>query len=82
MTMPKKPRIIFQNIFLFLILSKLIISQNITLYTIADYVGDQVKVMEREKCEKWEWFSWNNLPKPLFLPIQNLLKQGFNPFKK
>ena len=35
--------------------------------------------MEPEKCEKWEWFEWNNLPEPLFLPIQNLLKQKFNP---
>ena len=54
----------------------------ITLYVIADYASGQTKIMEPKKCEKWEWFSWNNLPKPLFLPIQNLLKQGFNPFKK
>jgi len=35
--------------------------------------------MEPEKCEKWEWFSWNNLPSNLFLPTLNLIKNGFNP---
>jgi len=33
------------------------------------------KVMEPNKCEKWEWFDLDKLPSPLFLPAQNLLKQ-------
>jgi 8-oxo-dGTP diphosphatase len=37
--------------------------------------------MEPEKCEGWEWFEWDQLPRPLFLPIENLLKQSFDPFK-
>jgi len=37
--------------------------------------------MEPEKCEKWEWFKWDKLPQPLFLPVKNAIKQGFNPFK-
>lgn len=48
---------------------------------LADYDSGEVKIMEPEKCEQWEWFDWNNLPKPLFLPAQNLLKQKYNPFK-
>ncbi|MFH1620774.1 MAG: NUDIX hydrolase [Patescibacteria group bacterium] len=52
----------------------------ITIFMLADYASDEVRVMEPEKCERWEWFTWDNLPQPLFLPIQNLLKQGFNPF--
>jgi len=52
----------------------------VTLFVIADYSSGKVKVMEPEKCEKWEWFKWDKLPKPLFIPIQNLLKQKFNPF--
>jgi len=36
--------------------------------------------MELEKCEQWKWFEWKNLPQPLFIPIQNLLKQDFDPF--
>jgi len=54
----------------------------ITLFMVADYDSGEVKIMEPEKCEKWEWFDWENLPEPLFIPLQNLRKQGFNPFKK
>ncbi|MEK6908812.1 MAG: NUDIX hydrolase [Nanoarchaeota archaeon] len=52
----------------------------ITLFLIGDYVSGEVRIMEPEKCEEWKWFSWNQLPKPLFLPIENLLKKGFSPF--
>lgn len=53
----------------------------VTLYMISDFAAGEVRIMEPDKCEKWEWFDWHNLPQPLFLPIQNLLKQNFNPFK-
>ncbi len=53
----------------------------VTLYVISDYDSGEVRVKEPEKCERWEWFEWDKLPSPLFLPIQNLLKQGYNPFK-
>jgi 8-oxo-dGTP diphosphatase len=51
----------------------------ITLFIIADYDSGQLKTMEPEKCSEWNWFSWRKLPQPLFLPIRNLIKQGFNP---
>ena len=54
----------------------------ITLFVLADYDSGEVRAMEPEKCEKWEWFGWENLPEPLFIPLQNLKKQGFSPFKK
>jgi len=53
----------------------------ITLFVIADYDSGNVNIKEPEKCERWEWFYWGKLPKPLFLPIENLLKQRFDPFK-
>jgi 8-oxo-dGTP diphosphatase len=40
------------------------------------------KVMEPNKCLKWDWFTWDNLPKPLFLPLENLKKTNFNPIKE
>jgi len=46
------------------------------------YNGGEVKVMESEKCESWEWVEWDKMPESLFLPIKNLLKRGDNPFKK
>jgi len=54
----------------------------ITLYMVAVYASGEVVLREPEKCECWEWFDWSNLPSPIFLPIQNALKQGFNPFTK
>jgi 8-oxo-dGTP diphosphatase len=52
----------------------------ITLFVVADYVSGDIEAREPEKCERWEWFEWKDLPRPLFLPIQNLLKTGFDPF--
>lgn len=54
----------------------------ITIFMICDYDSGTVEVMEPEKCEKWEWFEWDKLPKPLFVPIENLLKKNFNPITK
>ena len=51
----------------------------VTLFVVADYASGKVEVMEPERCERWDWFEWNRLPLPLFIPIQNLLKQGFDP---
>ncbi len=50
----------------------------IKLFVIADYDSGVLAVKEPKKCEKWEWFSWSQLPEPKFLPIQNLIKQNFN----
>jgi len=52
----------------------------VTLYVIANYQSGELTICEPEKCEQWDWFEWNNLPQPLFLPIENLLKQKFSPF--
>ncbi len=53
----------------------------ITLYMLCEPDVGQVTVMEPEKCEGWEWFDWDNLPRPLFIPIENLLSMGYNPFQ-
>lgn len=52
----------------------------ITVFAISDSAEGAPKNMEPEKCGGWEWFEWNRLPKPLMLPIENLIKNGFNPF--
>lgn len=52
----------------------------ITIYMVAEYESGEVQLLEPEKCDEWKWFSWNELPRPLFLPTENLLKMGFNPF--
>jgi 8-oxo-dGTP diphosphatase len=52
----------------------------VTLFVIADYAAGEIHAMEPEKCDRWEWHEWGALPRPLFLPIHNLLKSGFDPF--
>ncbi|OGH65034.1 MAG: DNA mismatch repair protein MutT [Candidatus Magasanikbacteria bacterium RIFCSPHIGHO2_01_FULL_41_23] len=51
----------------------------ITIYVVADYDAGEVVNMEPQKLECWNWFAWDELPQPLFLPIQNLIKTGFRP---
>jgi len=51
----------------------------VTLFMIADYESGSATVREPDKCEKWNWFAWSNLPQPLFLPIKNLFESGFDP---
>ena len=46
----------------------------VTLFVIAEYDSGELKVMEPDKCDQWQWFRWNDLPQPLFLPIRNFLK--------
>jgi 8-oxo-dGTP diphosphatase len=52
----------------------------VTLFVIADYVSGEPRAMEPTKCEGWSWHEWAAMPRPLFLPIENLLKQNFSPF--
>lgn len=52
----------------------------VTIAMIADWSAGEPVVMELEKCEEWRWCGWEDLPTPLFLPLENALKQGFSPF--
>lgn len=52
----------------------------ITLFMIVTEFSGELIVREPHKCEKWEWFSWDALPEPLFIPVHNLRKKGFSPF--
>jgi len=54
----------------------------ITLYMVAEHLEGEAEVREPDKCEQWEWFSWDELPEPRFIPLMNLLEQGFRPFEK
>ena len=52
----------------------------VTLYAVGDSLTGDAELREPDKCEEWRWFEWSCLPRPLFLPIQNLLKLGYDPF--
>ncbi|MGD8543480.1 MAG: NUDIX hydrolase [Desulfobacteraceae bacterium] len=51
----------------------------VTLFAIALAPQGEPEVLEPGKCVCWQWFEWSRLPDPLFLPIRNLLAQGFDP---
>jgi 8-oxo-dGTP diphosphatase len=51
----------------------------VTIYMRSDWTGGEPEVLEPEKMIKWRWANWDNLPKPLFIPFQNLIDTGFRP---
>jgi len=53
----------------------------VTLHLVADFDSGEPKIMEPEKWERWDWFSWNALPEPLFYPLVSLRAKHFNPSK-
>lgn len=52
----------------------------VTLFMRARYAHGEPQRIEPDKCEGWKWFGWQEMPNPLFVPVQNLIKQGYNPF--
>lgn len=52
----------------------------VTIFMLAHYTQGHPRITEPDTCEEWQWFSWDNLPTPLFLPLQHLLEQGFTPY--
>ena len=54
----------------------------ITIFMLCDWKTGEAQIKEPENCSGISWHEWERLPQPLFLPIQNLLKQGYCPFRK
>jgi len=53
----------------------------VTINFVADWKSGQAAVMEPDKFERWEWFSWEKLPEPLFLSTVNFIATGGNPLE-
>ncbi|MBT4849661.1 NUDIX domain-containing protein [Candidatus Parcubacteria bacterium] len=53
----------------------------VTIWIVSDYASGEIKNMEPTKAEDWNWFEWDKLPRPLFIPVENFIKLGINPFK-
>lgn len=47
----------------------------ITIQMSATKYQGEPKVTEPDKCEKWQWFPQDNLPKNMFLSAANFLKK-------
>lgn len=52
----------------------------VVIFMVCDYVSGEPTVMEHDKCECWEWFDWQDLPKPLMQGIQILKSKNLTPF--
>lgn len=50
----------------------------LTVFIISRYAAGEPKILEPSKCLEWCWFEWQNLPRPLFTPIKNLINKGYN----
>lgn len=46
----------------------------ITVFMLAQAIGE-AKLKEPDKCLGWQWFDINNLPKRLFMPLDNLFSR-------
>lgn len=38
------------------------------------------QTLEPDKCYGWDWYAWDDLPNPLFWPLEKMVQSGFNPF--
>ncbi len=47
----------------------------ITLLVSCEHASGEAEVREPGKCASWQWFDYQNLPAPLFVPISSFLDQ-------
>ena len=47
----------------------------VTLFMIVTKFKGEPKVLEPDKCRTWKFFDFDNLPKPLFLSLNNVLRR-------
>ncbi|REJ76776.1 MAG: NUDIX domain-containing protein [Acidobacteria bacterium] len=51
----------------------------VTLFVEAPWRGGEAEVLEPHACSEWRWSPWDDLPRPLFLPLENLRRSGWRP---
>jgi len=51
----------------------------VTLFVVAHALTGIPTVREPSRCLAWRWFHWNELPRPLFAPLNSLYASGFVP---
>lgn len=58
-------------------------SHYVTIFMRALLADDDERVpqnLEPNKCDGWDWYNWDDLPRPLFWPLEKMVLSGFNPF--
>lgn len=46
----------------------------ISLFTIVTEFEGELQLLEPDKCDGWGWYSWDELPMPIFSPLTSLIK--------
>lgn len=46
----------------------------ITVFVIVNQFEGEVQLLEPDKCDGWQWFSWNELPQPLFASLASFVE--------
>ena len=52
----------------------------VTVFVIAS-TPDEPRNGEPQKCSELRWCRWDALPRPLFAPVEKLVRSGFDPFQ-
>ena len=47
----------------------------VSLYVVADYMGGEAIPREPDEVDAWSWVDIHDLPEPLFLPLEKLVKK-------
>jgi 8-oxo-dGTP diphosphatase len=51
----------------------------VTHFVVARSEAGEPEAREPEKCPRWSWFRWSELPEPLFQPLATVRKAGYIP---
>ncbi len=51
----------------------------VTIYMKAAWKSGEPQIMEPDRMVKWQWFDWDDLPSPVFLPMEHFIATGFRP---
>jgi len=52
----------------------------VTVMMLADCDEGEPELREPDRCAEWRWCEWGEMPGPLFLPVESLRGQGWEPF--
>lgn len=51
----------------------------VALFVIAEVPDGEPRLTEPDKFEEWRWASWDDLPKPRFPALQQMVDHGYRP---
>ncbi|MFH0804798.1 MAG: NUDIX domain-containing protein [Patescibacteria group bacterium] len=51
----------------------------LVVFMVADWQSGKPTVREPERFAEWRWVNWDQMPTPLFHPLQLLVNTGYHP---